>query len=322
MSAKFPSGSYWGVKEIKMVRFSTEPKKQGFQNFDCGGTLSGENRQVLSRLSNVLAVPVESLKETAATDPLMHHRPFYRQLYLVLQPTRTQDAPSKHLTRSSIRQNSSSPFTDQGQPTSPTAVPPDFGSPDSSPAAGGTKRKIRVQSTTPPPNNSRAISTSPQGMITKPPPESEPSQVNQEDSSTKDSPSPSKVTGQSYPTSDDGETPNASHHTGQAISSSEGSEFQLPSSPSALTESASESNADVLEDEVNLMFMLFLTFICEEHGKLDDIEFSTQSSHNLNLVIDGETVHTRPDRTIYVSFGGRPEIAIFDYEVCNTVLIG
>jgi hypothetical protein len=150
--SKFPSGSNWGPKEIDTVRFALEPIEQDFATFECDVTRSSANLRILARLADVFAIPVESLQNDDVTAPFKEHTVFYDRLAEVLKPEALPDTPLIPLTRSEIRYNTSSPFTAEGQPKTPTAVPSDFGSPESSPAAGASKRKIRTQSTTTPPS--------------------------------------------------------------------------------------------------------------------------------------------------------------------------
>ena len=315
MSTKFPSGSYWGAREVQAVRFASEPDMQDFQDFDCDGRLSDENNEVMSRLSAVFSIPIESLEDEVVIEPFIRHAEFYAQLALILQPNPPPDPMSKPLTRSGTRYNSSSPFTDQERPASSPDVPADFGSPDSSPAAGGAKRKIRYQTTTPSPQTvARLFSTDADERPTQSAASALLNLCDEEEAPRKIQLSPSKTSSQSQPMYDGDRISNATNPE-LGNSSSLDSSYKESSTPSAPSDSGPESDADVLEGQVNEMFSLFLKIICAEHDTIDGLFFSAGFSGSLVLVIDGEAVTTRPDYTVSVRLNGRSPIGILDYEV-------
>ena len=303
-----------------MVGFAADPEEHAFEDFDCDTTLSDDSIQVISRLSAVFAIPVKSLKDTVVIEPFKEHRAFYTQLASILQSKPSPDPPVKRNTRSNDRHNSSSPFYDEKNPTLPTDPPFDFGSPSSSPEAAGAKRKIRLPHTTPIPNKFAATSASPGDVLTKLLPADGPLEGDLADSSTMAILPPVQELSQVRNASEDDRTSNTSHKN-QGASPSDGSEFYTQSSSSVPVNSGSESDGDVLEDEVNDMFKLFIGTICTEHGDSDGYSFTIKNSFNLKLVIDGEVINTRPDRTVYVNLNGGQDIAIFDYEVRGIVLI-
>lgn len=318
----FPSGSNWEAKEIEAVRFAMEPDKQDFESFACGGgTISDGNADVLVRLSNVFGVPVGSFQDKEYIDAYKEHRGFYDQLAAVLQPKLLSDPPSKPLTRSQVRYNTSSPFTDQGQPKSPTAAPPDFGSPDSSPAAGASKRKVRIQTTTPPPRKIGGMfPASTEAILPELLPghmageatagslESEQGVTREQTLSTSHT-----LSGQSNPAFDN---TSSTSNPEPGASSSQSSSFHPPSSPPLPLVSGPGSDADVLEDEVVELFLRFFDSICAEHGGRDGIKFTPDYGKDLVVNIDGSIVHTRPDLTVSVIFSGQDlQIPILDYEV-------
>lgn len=320
----FPSGSNWGPKELEAVRFALEHEEQEFETFDCVVTLSNANVRVQDRLSSVFAMPVESLLDDGITEPYIEHRRFYERLAAVLKPKALPDTPSKSLNRSEIRHNTSSPFTNEGQPKTPTAVPSDFGSPESSPAAGVSKRKIRTRTTTTPPSRElgRAISTSPERAPTESPPgymvdEALPVIPGGEHGVSSEKPllASHSSSGQFYPAFNDDRT-SFKLDREPGTSSSQTSSFRSLSSPSLPSESVPYSDADVLEDEIVELFFQFLVSICAEHKKTDGISFITDHGKDLVVIIDGEIVHTRPDLTVSVTLSGKTvPIPILDYEV-------
>lgn len=317
----FPSGSNWGVKEVEAVRFNPEPDEQDFKTFDCGGPLSDENARVLTRLSGVFSVPVGRFRDKEYIDSYEEHRAFYDQLAAVLRPKPMPGTPTKSLTRSEVRYNTSSPFTESGQPKSPTAVPPDFGSPDSSPAAGVSKRKVRVQNTTPPPRKAgRLFPAGVEGLLPEPLPgymagEASPGPPDGEQRVTREQPL-STLHPSSGPFNSAFDNTSSTSNPEPGASSSQSSSFQGLSSPTLPLEPGPGSDADVLEDEVVELFLRFFDSICAVHGDRDGIKFTPDYGKDLVVVIDGEIVHTRPDLTVSVVFTGQDlRIPLFDYEV-------
>ncbi len=317
----FPSGSNWGAKEVEAVRFKTEPEKQDFQSFTCEGTLSSGDAKVLARFSNVFEVPVGRYQDKEYIDAYTKHKAFYDQLTAVLEPKPMSDSPSKPPTRSEGRYNTSSPFTDQGLPKSPTAASLDLGSPDNSPTAGVSKRKVRIQTTTPPSRKvSRLSPGSTEAILPELLPEylageASPGLSEGEQGVTMDQSLSTSHTssGQLHP---DFDNSSSTSNPEPGASSSQSSSFHSPSSPTLPLETRPDADLNVLENEVVELFLRFLDSICAEHDGRDGIKFTPDYGKDLVVMIDGSMVHTRPDLTVSVIFSGQKiQIPILDYEV-------
>lgn len=322
--SKFPSGSKWGPKEVDTVRFALEPIEQDFATFECDVTFSGANLRILARLADIFAIPVESLQNDDVTAPFKVYRAFYERLAEVLRPEALPDTSLTPLTRSEIRYNTSSPFTAEEQPKTSTAVPSDFGSPESSPAAGASKRKIRNKSTTTSPSRKLgpAMSTSQERVTTASgleymADESLPALPEGEHRVSLEKPFRTShgSSSQFHPAGDDDRTSSKSEEE-PSPSSSQTSSSYTESSPRLPSKIVPDSNADVPEDEVVAMFFQFFDVICAEHEMTDGISFIPHYGRDLVISIDGKLVHTRPDLRLSVILSGESvRIPILDYEV-------